>query len=220
MDVVLYLFADEDLVSHDPGHDGLALGILNGLIKVPLGARLEQAMPALTVESPRRPPRVVDNLALHPPPAPGTISTWKHVVPLFDDGVHTARWTFGDARSNHVDLRIGPGAPSPDSGHALTLEAIPSIGVALESHLFARLRNLTGAPIDRPSTFIDCAAIIDGVRSRYKLDAYHGSAELAPGESLWQLFSLDRFDPRPAPGDHEVVLEMGGQRSLAVHVRR
>lgn len=216
MDPVLYLFAEQDLVHRDPG-EARAVGILDGVLKLPLGAQPAQATAALIVERAGRPPRVVENLALHPAPGPGAISTWKHVVPLVDDGVHTAHWTFGAARSNRVELQLRPDAPPP-GGLALTVEAIPSIGVALEPHLFVRLRNLTGAAIDRPSLFLDCAALIDGVRSRYQLGAYHGSAELAAGDSLTQLFTLDRLDPPPPPGDHEVVLEMAGQRSRPVRV--
>jgi hypothetical protein len=189
------------------------VAILNGLLKVPAGAA-PAAMATLTLESVRRPPRVLDRLALHPPPAAGAVSSWKHVVPLVDEDVVTAHWALGTAQSNRVALQIASAAAAA----ALTIEAIPSIGVPFEPHLFARLRNLTGAPLDRPSTFVDCAAVIDGVRSRYRFDAYHGAAELAPGDSLWHLFSLDRCDPRPAPGDHEVVLEMAGHRSPAVRV--
>jgi hypothetical protein len=214
MDLVLYLFADEDVVRRAPDEHGRTYGILNGLLKVPPGGQPGSASAALTVESTQRPPRVV-SLALHPAPAAGTVSSWMQVVPLIDEGVHTAHWTFAGAESNRVALRIVSGGAS---GAALTIEAIPSIGVPFEPHLFARLRNLTGAPLDRPSVFADCAAIIDGVRSRFQFDAYHGAAELAPGDSLGHLFSLDRCEPRPAPGAHDVMLEMAGHRSPAVRV--
>jgi hypothetical protein len=212
MDLVLYLFAEEDVVRRDPGHER-AVAILNGLLKVPAGAA-PAATATLTLESTRRPPRVLDKLPLHPPPSAGALSSWKHAIPLAGDDVVTAHWAFGTAQSNRVTLQVASGT----AGAALTIDVIPSIGVPGEPHLFARLRNLGGAPIDRPSAFVDCAAIIDGVRSRFRFDAYHGAAELAPGDSLWHLFSLDRCDPRPAPGEHEVVLEMAGHRSSAVRV--
>lgn len=215
MDAVLYLFAEEDQVRRDPGHEGPVPAILNGLLKVSPGAQVAATAAVLTVESAGRPPRVVDHLRLHPAPAPGTISSWKQVVPLVDGGVHTARWSFGEVQSNRVAMQVASGAAG-GGGAALTIEAIPSIGVPREPALFVRLRNLTGAPIDRPGAFVGCAVLIDGVRSRYPFDAYHGAPELAPGESLWQLLSLDRLEPRPAPGDHDVVLEMAGHRSAPV----
>lgn len=214
MDAVLYLFAEEDPVRREPGHEGAVPAILHGVLKLPPGAQVRPATATLTVEAAGGPPRVVDALRLHPAPAPGVISSWRHVVPLADGAVHTARWSFGDAQSNRVALQVAPGGGGQPA--ALTVEAIPSIGVAREPHLLVRLRNLTGTPIDRPGAFIGCAALIDGVRSQYRFDDYHGAAELAPGESLWQLLSLDGFEPRPGPGDHEVVMEMAGHRAAAV----
>jgi hypothetical protein len=61
--------------------------------------------------------------------------------------------------------------------------------------------------------------VIDGVRREFPPATYDGAAELAPGDTLRTLISVDDLEPPPSPGAHEVAIEMAGFTSPTVEVR-
>jgi hypothetical protein len=195
---VLYLFADDAVVARREASGGRAVARLSGVLKLGPGSPPSGERGVLSLQSPGATgAREVDALGLYPAPGAGVVSHWKHTIALRELGVHAARWSFGDAQSNRVELRVAD--EPPPAGPALVIEAIGSAGVAHEPDLRVRLCNVTDRPLDRADALFGCAAIVDGARARYRVGTYHGAAELAPGEAMSVLVSLDAFDPRCLP---------------------
>lgn len=213
---LLYLFADEPDVVLAAGCRWV-VARLNGLLKWKSGAMATGETVELHVRAPSGTERIIiDELTIYPPPATGVVSSWAHGVPMAELGVHMVYWQVGGDRSATIEVRVTDVALPP--GTPLTVAAIPSVGIAGEPDLIARLVNATDRAIDRAIAFLTCTAIVDGERRRFPAAHYDGAAELPPGASMWFLFALDDFVPRTVPGDHDVQMCIAEYVSTAVRV--